>query len=178
MLKIVFICVLQLVYVPILALRTISMVKKLKALTAILGIIETLIYVFGLSIVLSGDLNLLEMIVYAVGFGLGLVVGIEVENKIAIGYTSFKVNINNKNELLINDLRQCGYGVTLYEGQGRESSRYQLDILTRRSKEGELMALISQYEPKAFIMAFEPTRFQGGYIEAMMKKRVKGNLIQ
>lgn len=175
MLKIVFILVLQLVYVPILALRTISMVKKLKTLTAILGIVETLIYVFGLSIVLSGDLNLIEMIVYAVGFGLGLVVGIEVENKIAIGFTSFEVNINNKNEELINDLRQLGYGVTLYEGQGRESSRYQLDILTRRSKERELIDLIAQYEPNAFIMAFEPTHFKGGYIEAIMKKRAKRN---
>ena len=137
MLKIVFILVLQLVYVPILALRTISMVKKLKTLTAI--------------------------------------VGIEVENKIAIGFTSFEVNINNENEELINDLRQLGYGVTLYEGQGRESSRYQLDILTRRSKERELIDLIAQYEPNAFIMAFEPTRFKGGYIEAIMKNRAKRN---
>lgn len=169
--NIIFIFVLQLIYVPLLALRTISMVKKLRVLTAVFGMIETLIYIFGLSIVLSGDLNVLEMIVYAVGFGLGLVVGIEVENRIAIGYTSFIVNIRNRNNDLINELREKGYGVTLYEGEGRESTRYQLDILTKRSKELALINLVTSYEPTAFIMAFEPTRFQGGYLEDLMRKR-------
>lgn len=162
----------QLIYVPMLALRTICMVKKLTVLTAVFGVLEALIYVFGLSLVLTGDQTILEMLVYAFGFGLGLIVGIHIENRIAIGYTSVIANIREKNMALITQLRENGYGVTVFEGEGRESSRYRLDILTKRSRETELLELINQYEPSAFVIFYEPKLFKGGYILELMKKRM------
>lgn len=170
--EIVLILILQLCYVPMLALRTICMVKKLTLLTAFFGFLEAIVYVFGLALVLSGDQTTLAMIVYALGFSLGLIVGIAIENKIAIGFRSVLVNIKTKNVLLINELRSMGYGVTVFEGEGREGSRYRLDILTKRSQEKELFELINAHEPSAFVIAYEPTRFQGGYIEQMMKKQM------
>jgi len=170
--EIVLILILQLCYVPMLALRTICMVKKLTLLTAFFGFLEAIVYVFGLALVLSGDQTTLAMIVYALGFSLGLIVGIAIENKIAIGYRSVLVNIKTKNVLLIDELRSMGYGVTVFEGEGREGSRYRLDILTKRSQEKELFELINAHEPSAFVIAYEPTRFQGGFIEQMMKKQM------
>lgn len=164
---------LQLIYVPMLALRTISMVKKLRVLTAFFGFLESIVYVFGLAIVFSGDKSLIQMFVYAVGFSLGLIVGIEIESRIAIGYVSFLVNIDNKNELLIQTLREKGYGVTVFDGEGRDGVRYRLDILTRRNQENQLMDIIQKYEPNAFVMAYEPTRFKGGFMEVMMKRQIK-----
>lgn len=155
-----------------LALRTICMVKKLTLLTSIFGVLESLIYVFGLSLVLTGEQSILEMLVYAIGFGVGLIVGIYVENKLAIGYTSVLANIRDKNMLLITHLRENGYGVTVFEGEGRESSRYRLDILTKRSLENELLAIINRFEPSAFVIFYEPKLFKGGYILEMMKKRI------
>ncbi len=170
--EIVLILILQLCYVPMLALRTICMVKKLTLLTAFFGFLEAIVYVFGLALVLSGDQTTLAMIVYALGFSLGLIVGIAIENKIAIGFRSVLVNIKTKNVLLIDELRSMGYGVTVFEGEGREGSRYRLDILTKRSQEKELFELINAHEPSAFVIAYEPTRFQGGFIEQMMKKQM------
>lgn len=170
---IILILVLQLCYVPMLALRTISMVKKLTLLTAVFGFLESLIYVFGLAMVLSGDQSVLSMLVYALGFSLGLVVGIHVENKIAIGYTSILVNIRQRNDELMVRLRECGFGVTVFQGEGKDSPRFRLDILTKRARELELLRLIEEYEPAAFVLAYEPTRFKGGYMEVMMKKHNK-----
>lgn len=169
--EIFLILVLQLIYVPLLALRTICMVKKLTVLTAFFGFLESFTYVFGLAIVLSGDQSMLGMLVYALGFSLGLVAGIYIENKIAIGYTSILVNIRQKNTALISRLRECGYGVTVFEGEGKDSPRFRLDILTKRARELELLALIDEYEPAAFVLAYEPTRFKGGFMEQMMKKQ-------
>jgi uncharacterized protein YebE (UPF0316 family) len=159
-----------------LALRTISMVKKLTLLTAFFGFLEAIVYVFGLALVLTGDQTMLAMFVYALGFSLGLIVGIAIENKIAIGFRSVQVNIKTKNMLLIDGLRAMGFGVTIFEGEGREGSRYMLDILTRRSQEKELFDLINEYEPSAFVIAYEPTRFKGGFIEQMMKKQVNARM--
>jgi uncharacterized protein YebE (UPF0316 family) len=171
---IILIIILQLVYVPMLALRTICMVKRLKLLTAFFGVLESLIYVFGLSLVLTGEQTLLEMLVYALGFGIGLIVGIQIENRIAIGYTTLLVNIKEKNQDFIDLLRENGYGVTLFQGEGREGARYRLDILTKRSQQAELMKLITLHEPDAFVTLYEPTLFKGGYMAEIMKNRLRG----
>jgi uncharacterized protein YebE (UPF0316 family) len=170
---IILILILQLCYVPMLALRTISMVKKLTLLTAFFGFLEAIIYVFGLALVLSGDQSTLAMIVYALGFSLGLIVGIKIEDRIAIGYRSVQVNVKQENRELINALRSYGFGVTVFQGDGREGPRYMLDILTKRSREKDLFGIIDSFEPNAFIIAYEPTRFKGGYIEQLMKKGTK-----
>ncbi|WKY48136.1 DUF2179 domain-containing protein [Eubacteriaceae bacterium ES3] len=173
MTKLFLILFVQLLYVPMLTLRTISMVKNLKVLTGFFGFMEALIYIFGLAIVLSGEQSIIEMIVYAVGFALGLILGIYVEQKMAIGFSSLSVNIEHNNDELVEKLRHEGFGVTVYSGQGKAGKRTNLDILTRRKHEKRLFEIISEYEPKAFIMSFEPKMFQGGYLAEIMNRRSK-----
>ena len=177
MLNIFLILILQLVYVPLLTLRTIFLVKNMTVIASFLGFAESLIYVFGLSLVFGGDQGPLAMLVYAVGFGLGIIIGGAVENKLAIGYHSFVVNLMDKNTELISHLRNEGFGVTVYEGEGRDSERYRLDILTKRSREEELLELIDQYDPRAFIVSYEPRRFKGGFLVNTMKKAKKKKII-
>ena len=170
---IILLLILQLVYVPILTLRTIMLVKNMSVLASIMGFLEALIYVFGLSIVFSGEQSLAQMVVYALGFGVGLLVGSKVEEKLAIGYITLQVNLQEKNEELIDVLRKEGYGVTVFEGLGRDSKRYKLEILTKRNKEDKLVSLIEKYEEKAFMISYEPRKFRGGFLLTNMKKRIK-----
>lgn len=161
---ILLILVLQLLYVPIYTLRTIFLVKNVTALAAILGVAEMLIYVFGLSIVFSGEQSLVQMVVYAVGFGIGIVLGTMLETKLAIGYINVTVNTQKKNTELIDMLRNNGFGVTVYTGEGRDSNRFRMEVLTKRNRENELIATVEHYEPKAFIISYEPRRFKGGFL--------------
>ena len=140
-------------------------------LAAFFGFMEALIYVFGLSIVLSGEQSIAEMLIYALGFSAGIYLGGYIENKLALGYTLLTVNLMNKNTRLVSNLREKGFGVTVFEGMGRESVRYQLQILTKRSVEEKLISIIEQYEPHAFIISYEPRRFKGGYLLKSMKKK-------
>lgn len=167
--EIILILLLQLVYVPIFTLRTIFLVKNMITKAAFLGILESLIYVFGLSLVFSGEKGPVALIVYAVGFGLGILIGGFIENKLAIGYNNLMVNLMNKNIELINTLRDEGFGVTVYEGEGRDSKRYRLDILTKRSREDELLEIVEKYEPKAFVISYEARQFKGGFLVNSMK---------
>lgn len=170
MINIILILILQLIYVPLLTLRTIFLVKNMTMIASLIGFAEALIYVFGLSLVFSGDQGPLAMLVYAFGFGLGILIGGAIENKLAIGYNNFSVNLMEKNTDLISYLRNEGFGVTVYEGEGRDGKRYRLDILTHRNREEELLDLIDEYEPKAFIVSYEPRRFKGGFLVNSMKK--------
>lgn len=171
MLNIILILLLQLIYVPLLTLRTIFLVKNMTVRASLLGFAESFIYVFGLSLVFTGDQGPLAMFVYALGFGLGILIGGVIENKLAIGYNNFVVNLQDKNMALINQLRNDGFGVTAYEGEGRKGTRCKLEILARRNREEELFDLIDQYEPQAFIVSYEPRRFKGGFLVDSMRKR-------
>jgi uncharacterized protein YebE (UPF0316 family) len=173
MFNILLIFALQLLYVPVLTLRTIFLVKNMSVAASSFGMLEALIYVFGLSLVFSGHQSIAEMIVYAVGFGVGLYIGTRIENKLAIGYTSINVTILDLNEELILLLREKGFGVTVFDGMGRDGKRYQLEILTKRNRENEVMKLIEEYEPKAFIISFEPRKFKGGFLTKVMKRRTE-----
>lgn len=172
--NILLILALQLVYVPLLTLRTIFLVKNLTFLAAMFGMIEMLIYVFGLSLVFSGDQSVLAMVVYAVGFGLGMFLGTKIENKLAIGYVYITINTQSKNDYMAEVLRNNGFAITVYTGEGRDSNRYKYEILAKRNREKEVFELVEAIEPKAFIISYEPKSFKGGYlINRQPKKDVK-----
>lgn len=56
----------------------------------------------------------------AIGFGVGILIGGAIENKLAVGYNNFVVNLMQKNIDLIDYLRNEGFGVTVYEGEGQK----------------------------------------------------------
>lgn len=168
--NILLIIILQLVYVPFLTLRTIFLVKNITFLAAILGMVEMLIYVFGLSLVFNGDQSFLAMLVYAIGFGLGIFLGTLIEKKLAVGYILTMINTQNKNDELSNYLREEGFAVTTFVGEGRDSERYKYEILTKRNRESELFDIVKQFEPNAFIISYEPKSFKGGFLVKRMNK--------
>jgi len=165
--------ILQLIYVPFLTLRTIFLVKNVTFLAALFGMVEMLVYVFGLSLVFNGEQSMLAMIVYAAGFGLGIFLGAKIERKLAIGYVYATINTQNKNEELVNFLRNEGFAVTIYIGEGRDSNRYKYEILTKRNRETELFQIVEHYEPNAFIISYEPKSFKGGFLLNRMKVKNK-----
>jgi uncharacterized protein YebE (UPF0316 family) len=173
MYDIILIFLLQITLVPILSLRIIFVVKNMILLASVFGFLEALIYVFGLSIVFRGEQSIAEMFIYALGFGIGIYIGGLIENKLAIGYTTLTVNLMHKNTDLVTSLRNEGFGVTVFEGMGRDGIRYQLEILTKRSLEERVIDVIEHEEPHAFIISYEPRKFKGGYLLKSMKKKMK-----
>ena len=75
---------------------------------------------------------------------------------------------------LVNMLRVEGIWSNLFEGEGRDgkqtlSARHCL----KRNREKELMRSWTKMHQRAFIVAYEPTNFKGGYLVKSMKKAVK-----
>jgi len=174
MLQALIIFVAQLIFVPVLTLRTIMMVKGMKEKAAALGMLEGVIYVIALGIVFSDLSNYLNMASYALGFGVGVYLGQIIEQKLAIGFVSLEVNILSKNEELIQKLRDEGFSVSTSEVEGmNQARRYRLDCTARRDREPEFIKIVSQYEPSAFIVSYEPRNFKGGYITKAMRKNRK-----
>lgn len=163
--------VLQLIYVPLLTLRTTFVVKGKKVQASLFAFLEAIIYIVSLGIVFSDLKNFLNIGSYILGYAIGVYIGGRIEEKLAIGYRSIHVNLTNYNESLINKLRELRFGVTTYEGEGiNKEKRYKLEIVSHRSRENEVISLIQSFEKNAFIVSYEPTQFRGGYITKQLKK--------
>ena len=152
MLDALLIVVMQFVLVPLTTLRTIFLVKSEIRNASLLGGVEALIYVISLGIIFSDLSNYLNMFAYAIGYSGGIILGGYIEKKLAIGYRTVNVSLLEKTP----EVRK----------------RYRLDIVVKRSREKELMALLNEDAPKAFVVSYEPTGFKGGYIVKSMKKAI------
>ncbi|NJP38940.1 DUF5698 domain-containing protein [Alkalicoccus luteus] len=161
----------QLLFVPILTLRTIMMVKSQKGKAAGLGVLEGVIYVVAIGIVLSDLSNYYNMAAYALGFGAGLYIGAMVEEKLAIGYVTIEANIPQPNDELVARLREVGFSVSTSSVQGIETERYMLFCTARRDREKEFYRIIETFEERAFVASYEPRSFKGGYITKGMRRR-------
>lgn len=161
----------QILFVPILTLRTIMMVKGLKGKAAGFGILEAVIYVVAIGMVLSDLTNYYNMAAYALGFGAGLYIGAWIEEKLAIGYVTIEANIPQRNEALISRLREVGFSVSTSSVEGISTDRYLLYCTARRDREKEFYRIIDEFEEKAFVASYEPRNFKGGYITKGMKQR-------
>ncbi|UHA72106.1 DUF2179 domain-containing protein [Paenibacillus sp. 481] len=155
--------VIQIVYVSFFTLRMIMTLKGQRYIAAGLSSIEIIIYVLGLNMVLQYLDEPISLIVYAVGYGIGVLVGTWIEDKIALGYVTLKVIINDPESSLPNHLRDLGYGVTTWLGSGRDGHRLMLEVLARRKNCNKLYTSILERDPKAFIVTSEPTRLHGGF---------------
>ena len=163
--------ILQLIYVPLLTLRTTFVVKGKKLQASMFAFLEAIIYIVSLGIVFSDLKDFLNIGAYILGYGIGIYIGGKVEEKLAIGYRSIHVNLREYNQELVNKLRELKFGVTTYEGEGiNKEKRYKLEIVSHRSRENEVISLIHSLEKNAFIVSYEPTQFKGGYITKQFKR--------
>jgi uncharacterized protein YebE (UPF0316 family) len=164
------ILIINIVYVSFFTIRMILTLKGQRYIAALISMIEVVIYVIGLGLVLENLNEIQNIIAYAVGYGLGVLMGMKIEEKLALGYITVNVITKEYNGELAKNLRSQGYGVTSWQAHGLEGDRMALQILTPRKYELKLYQTIKELDPKAFIIAYEPKTIYGGFWVKSVKK--------
>ncbi len=164
------ILIINIVYVSFFTIRMILTLKGQRYLAAGLSTVEVVIYVVGLGLVLENLNEIQNLIAYAVGYGIGVIVGMKIEEKLALGYITINVITKEYDLDLPKALREKGYGVTDWAAHGLEGDRMAMQILTPRKYELKLYQTIKELDPKAFIIAFEPKAIHGGFWVKTVKK--------
>nr|WP_197030904.1 DUF5698 domain-containing protein [Bacillus sp. MB2021] len=167
---ILIILIINIVYVSFFTIRMILTLKGQRYLAAFISMIEVVIYVIGLGLVLDNLDQIQNLVAYAIGYGIGVIVGMKIEEKLALGYITVNVITKEYDRDLPNSLRTKGYGVTTWAAQGLEGDRMSLQILTPRKYELKLYQTIKELDPKAFIIAYEPKAIYGGFWVKSVKK--------
>lgn len=167
---VVIILAINIVYVSFFTIRMILTLKGQRYLAALISMVEVVIYVIGLGLVLDNLNEIQNLIAYAVGYGIGVIVGMKIEEKLALGYITVNVITKEYDKDLPKNLRAQGYGVTSWAANGLEGDRMALQILTPRKYELKLYQTIKELDPKAFIIAYEPKTIYGGFWVKSVKK--------
>lgn len=169
-LMVAIILVINIVYVSFSTIRMILTLKGRRYIAAFVSMFEVVVYILGLGLVLDNLNQIQNLIAYAVGFGIGVVVGSKIEEKLALGYITVNVISSNPDIEFTRKLRDKGYGVTSWFAYGMERDRLAMQILTPRKAELRLYETIKEIDPKAFIIAYEPKQIHGGFWVKQVRK--------
>lgn len=171
---VVIILLINVVYVSFFTIRMILTLKGYRYVAAFVSIFEVIIYILGLGLVLDNLNEIQNLIAYAVGYGIGVIVGMKIEEKLALGYIAVNVITTEYEKEFTKILRDQGYGVTSWEAYGREGGRLAMQILTPRKYELKLYKAIQDIDPKAFIISYEPKAIHGGFwVKSVRKGKIK-----
>lgn len=164
------ILVINIVYVSFFTIRMILTLKGRRYLAAMISTVEVVIYVVGLGLVLDNLNQIQNLVAYALGYGIGVIVGMKIEEKLALGYITVNVITTEYDLDVPKILREKGYGVTNWAANGLEGDRMAMQILTPRKYELKLYQTIKELDPKAFIIAYEPKTIHGGFWVKTVRK--------
>ncbi len=145
-------------------IRTIVTVKGNRIMAALIGFFEALIWFIVVKEALTTNIKSIWIALsYSAGFALGTYIGTILSSRFIKGTTTFQVILSNKNENIINILRNKGYAVTVLDVKGYKEDKYMLFIEVSNKRCNNLSNLIKAYDSKAFIVANETKYVINGY---------------
>lgn len=130
-------------------LRTISVVNGRALMAWILGFFEILIWIVVVSQVIQNLSEPVYAVAYALGFATGNYAGIWVEQRIALGEQMVRI-FTRKGSEIATSLRNDGYTLTEFKGEGRDGMVSMLFIETPRRRVRRLLERISRLDPYSF----------------------------
>jgi uncharacterized protein YebE (UPF0316 family) len=132
--------------------------------SAILGFIEVLVYVVGIGVVVKDLTDIPILMSYCVGFSIGNVVGIRIEQRMAIGYVSLRVISKAQGLPIATALREKGFGATLSSGEGRDGTVGIVTAVISRKQSREAIRLVQSLDPDAFMVVDEARAVSRGWL--------------
>ncbi|HEY8395244.1 MAG TPA: DUF5698 domain-containing protein [Bacilli bacterium] len=149
-------------------LRNILVNKGYGKKASVLAFLEALIWVFVASKVI-GSLSEepLKGIVYALGFAGGVFVGSIIEKRIALGQVLVQaITSQDKGVVMVNVLREAGFGVTTMDAEGKEAKKMILIVYAKRKNQDIVTKKIYELDSQALIVVQDISSIRGGYIRS------------
>jgi uncharacterized protein YebE (UPF0316 family) len=142
-------------------LRMIMVIAGHRIISAILGFVEVIIWIVAAGNAVEHFNNPFAVLAFAGGFAAGTLVGMTIENRLAIGFRVVRV-INPKPELdLAGAMRGDGFTATRLEGGGPDGPVEIVFLAVKRRAVPKLLERIGQVTPDAFMSVERAERVAG-----------------
>lgn len=156
--------------VSLTTMRTLLIVRGQRFLVPIIAVFETMIWLTAIGNALTHLDNHWLLAGYVLGFASGNVVGMWLEEKLAVGVVSAHVFSRREGKRVGAALRASGYRVTEIVGQGRDGAVTVLFCVTRRRDLDRLIEIARTEDPDAFVTVEEAREAVQGRVFAALRK--------
>lgn len=131
--------------------RVILVMNGRKYLAGIAGFVEILIWIFAMKYVVQHMDTTINLFGYALGYGIGNILGLTIDEKIAIGYTQLTIFSIHHSDSIADRLRAKGMGVTILPGEGATGGVLVLLVILKRKELKEVIELVENLDKGCFI---------------------------
>ncbi|NMB82017.1 MAG: DUF2179 domain-containing protein [Ignavibacteria bacterium] len=141
--------------------RTILVVQGQKYHAAMVGFFEVLIWIFARRYIVQHMDHTINLLGYAVGFALGNIMGITLEQRVALGYTQINIVSLHHTDDIANKLRSSKFGVTILPAEGSSGGVSIVIVIAKRKFQGQIMKIVESIDKRAFITVQQSMPFRG-----------------
>jgi len=155
---------LRLVDVSLGTVRLIMINRGRRKIASVLGFVEVTIWVIAISQVITNLDNIFNILGYSGGFAAGTLVGMWIEDKLALGHVEISIFSTTQGQKIVRKLRQADYGVTELTGNGRSGIVKLITTIVPRRDVKNVFQLVNQTDPKSFIAVDDMKVVKRGYM--------------
>ena len=132
-------------------MRALLVAKNKSIYAALIGLVESAIWIIAVSQVIKDIDDPLLIGAYAAGFAAGTIIGSYIERIVGVGNIVVRVFCPADSPSVAETLREKGYGVTIISGQGKDGPvKIYLCVIPRR-KLKSVLDMIKEINPDSFI---------------------------
>jgi len=147
-------------------LRVLFVMRGRKGPAWVLGFFQALVFILAISSVLQNLDNPLNIIGYAAGFATGNVLGMLIEERIAIGHVQVSIVSPRRGAAIAERMREEGYAITEIPARGRDGMVTMLTCSVFRRYVGRVHQVVEEIDPEAFITAEDVRPVRRGFWRA------------
>ena len=148
-------------------MRMLFVVRGRKRISWVLGFFQSLVFVIAISAALTEVAkNPLALLGYGAGFATGNVVGMYIEDRLAIGHIQFTIVSSRRGAEVVNELRKTGYAVTEIPARGKDGTVSLLQVSVLRKDRDIVETVVLETDPDAFMTAEDVRPVRKGFWRA------------
>jgi len=147
-------------------LRLLFVVRGRKGIAWVLGFCQSIIFVIAITTVLANLDNPLNLVGYAAGFATGNVVGMWIEERLAIGHVQVSVVSPTRGSAVAQALRAAGFAVTEIAARGMQGEVSVLSCSVQRKDVTSMEKIIHATDPDAFVTSEDVRPIRRGFWRA------------
>jgi len=144
-------------------MRFMMMARSYKLLAGIFGFFGSIVFIVAIRPVIQNLDDWGNLIGYAAGFSTGMVLGLILEERLAMGFTFFRIVSSRRGCEVAEKLRMAGFAVTEIPAWGKDGSVALLHCYVQRKRFDELVRLVNDADAEAFIAAEQVRSVRRGY---------------
>ena len=155
--------VLRVIYMSLDTLRFLFIMRGKKWTVWTLGFFEAAIFILTIAYVLSDTSNVFNLLAYSAGFSTGNVVGMWIEERMAIGFAEVRVISSRWGSAIRDLLRDHDYAVTEIPARGKDGMVTMLTCSIRRKEIKKVEKLVHQIDEDAFVTTEDIVQVHRGF---------------